>query len=202
MGAVPRVNMDERLATRQRSYWTKGPRVRTWFKAITVGGAILAPTSLVGPPAASATAPMASCSAASIEVWASNEGNGTAGTIYYVLEMSNVGPKTCTLHGFPSVWGVSKAGAQVGKPASHRGALTTVVLSAGATAHAVLGVVDVGALCGKGIAAAGLKVVPPGLAPAAGDEIDGFPVTVCPNESSMNVGPVHAGTGIPLYTTS
>ena len=176
--------------------------MKTWFQVVMVGASTLVPTSLVGPAAASATAPVAGCSAASIEVWASSEGNGTAGTIYYALELSNVGPKTCTLHGFPSVWAVTKAGAQAGKPASHRGTPTTVVLSAGATAHAILGVVDVGALCGNGIAAAGLKVVPPGLASSAAEEIDNFPATVCPNEPSMHVGPVRPGTAIPLYTSS
>jgi hypothetical protein len=182
----------------------KGPGVRTWPKAIMAGAAILAPTSLIAPAAASAAPPAPSCTAAAIEAWASNEGNGTAGTTFYALELSNISSKTCTLHGFPSVWGISKTGARVGKPASHRGTPTTVILSAGATAHVVLGVIDVGALCGSGVAAAGLKVVPPGqAAPASGrDEIDNFSLRVCPNASSMNVDSVHAGAGLPLYTTS
>ena len=150
---------------------------------------------------------MASCTAAETEVWAAVEGDGTAGTTYYELEVSNVGHQTCTLHGYPSVWAVSLSGQQVSKPASHRGVPGTVTLRPGATSHAVLGVVDTGALCaGPGVAAEGLRVVPPGetLPEPAGeaDEVENFPLQVCPHQSSMNVLPIRSGVGIPNYTSS
>jgi hypothetical protein len=176
--------------------------------AALVCGAIVLPTAVL---TASATprlpAAITSCRAANTQVWAAVEGTGTAGTVYYELEFSNIGRQACTLHGYPRVWAVSRYGVQIGKPASHEGAASTFTLKPGATAHAVLGVVDTGALCGShGVAAAGLRVVPPGqfLPRPAGeaDEIGNFPVQVCPVHSSMNVEAVHSGTGIPGYTFS
>ncbi|MGD0439762.1 MAG: DUF4232 domain-containing protein [Acidimicrobiales bacterium] len=173
-----------------------------------VCGAILLPTATLAASAtANARASIQSCGAASTEVWAAVEGDGTAGTIYYELEFSNVGRQPCTLRGWPSVWGVSATGAQIGDPASHRGVATTVALQPGGTAHAILGVVDTGALCaGPGVTVAGLRVVPPGEAlprPAGeADEVENFSVQVCPHESSMNVLAVHSGVGIPNYTFS
>jgi hypothetical protein len=147
------------------------------------------------------------CQAASTEVWAAVEGVGTAGTTYYELEFSNTGLKSCKFHGYPSVWAVTKNGVQVGRPASTRGVASTVTLLPGATAHAILGVVDTGAVCARQrVSAAGFRVVPPGQSlaklPGESDEVENFAVEVCPSQSSMNVLPVRAGTGIPNYTFS
>jgi hypothetical protein len=171
-------------------------------------GAILVPTAaLVASPASGAPAAVASCTVADTEVWAAVEGDGTAGTTYYELEVSNVGHQTCTLHGYPRVWAVSLTGLQIGKPASHWGVPSTVTLRPGATSHAVLGVADTGAACaGSGVTAEGLRVVPPGetLPKPAGeaDEVENFPLQVCPRQSSMNVRPITSGVGIPNYTSS
>ena len=173
--------------------------------ALACGALVLPTVALTASSASGAPATSRNCSAASTEVWAAVEGNGTAGTIYYELEFSNVGSTVCTLRGYPDVWAISRSGTELGRPASHRGSPTTVTLQPGATSHALLGVVDPGALCGSpGVTAAGLKVVPPGQRPlpGEGDEVEPFSVQVCPNESSMNVHPVHSGTGIPNYTFS
>lgn len=181
-------------------------------KRLVVGAALVCGAILL-PGAALATAPVSltratlpSCQPASTAVWAAVEGYGTAGTIYYELEFSNIGTRPCTLRGFPDVWAISLRRAEIGRPASHQNIVPrTVTLQPGATAHAVLGVVDTGALCGRrGVAAAGLSVVPPGQPMAAGesDEVQSFPLEVCPNVSSMSVRPVHSGTGIPGYTFS
>jgi hypothetical protein len=168
---------------------------------------VLPTAGLVASAAPGAQAAVASCRAANTEVWAAFEGNGTAGTTYYELELSNIGSRACTLRGYPSVWAVSVDGLQMGEPASHQGVPSTVTLEPGATSHAILGVVDTGALCsGPGVTAAGLRVVPPGqsLPRPAGeaDEVENFPVQVCAHQSSMNVRPVRSGTGIPDYTIS
>ena len=165
---------------------------------------------VVGTSSAPAGASTPTCSAAHTFVWASTDGNGTAGTTYYVIEISNVGSSSCTLHGYARVWAVSQAGALVGRPATNSAASpapSLVTLAPDATAHVMLGVVDTGALCGThGVTSFGLRVVPPGqtLAPSPGerDEVDSFPLEVCSNESSMHVSPVRTGTGIPLYSTS
>lgn len=93
----------------------------------------------------SAAATIANCSVANTFVRAAFDGTGTAGTTYYVLEFSNIGSKTCTLHGNASVWAVNKTGLQLGKPASHQGVPSTVTLKHFGTAQAILGVVDTGA---------------------------------------------------------
>jgi hypothetical protein len=102
---------------------------------------------------------------------------------------------------------VNVSGTQMGKPATDQGSPSTVKLAPGATAHVVLGVEDTGAVCdSQGIKAAGLRVVPPGQTlpspPGEADEVENFPLEVCPNQSSMHVLPVHSGTGIPLHTRS
>ena len=170
-------------------------------------GAILLPTAaLAASPASGARPTVASCQAANTEVWAAAKDIGTAGTTYYELEFSNIGTQPCTLHGFPDVWAVTLHGAEIGKPASHQNIVpSTVTLQPGATAHAILGVVDTGAMCGReAVTAAGLKVIPPGQPMPVGeaDEVENFPVQVCPHVSSMNVRPIHSGTGIPGYTFS
>jgi hypothetical protein len=66
-----------------------------------------------------------------------------AGTAYYALRLTNVSTSRCTLYGYPGVSFVSgEPGQQIGSAAS-RNALypvTTVVLGANATAHAMLGI--------------------------------------------------------------
>ncbi len=56
----------------------------------------------------------------------------------------------------------------------------------------------------EGVTTAGLKVVPPGQPMPLGeaDEVQNLPVQVCPHVSSMNLRPIHSGTGIPGYTFS
>lgn len=173
--------------------------------ALLLASTILALPTVEGAPASAAT--LAPCSAANTFVWSADVGNGTAGTTYYILELSNVGSTSCTLDGFARVWAINTAGALVGKPASDRGAAAPVTLAPKSTAHAILGVVDTGALCGThGVKSQGLRVVPPGqtlpASPGERDEVANYPLEVCSNESSMNVTAVRAGTGIPLYTTS
>ncbi|MGD0873836.1 MAG: DUF4232 domain-containing protein [Acidimicrobiales bacterium] len=170
-------------------------------------GVVAVPAATVVASAASGSpATVANCRASSTDVWAAVEGDGTAGTVFYELEFSNVGSRTCTLRGYPSVWAVSLSGHEIGRSASRRGSPSTVTLHPGSTAHAILGVVDTGALCsGPGVAAAGLEVVPPGQSvPKASeaDEVENFPVRVCPDQSSMNVLPIRSGVGIPNYTFS
>lgn len=167
---------------------------------------LLASGAFVAP--AGATAP--SCTAANTFVWAADAGSGTAGTTYYVIEISNVGSTTCTLSGFSRVWAVNAAGARVGLPSTNETSSTAVprvTLAPKGTAHEILGVVDPGALCGgKSVNGTGLRVVPPGqtlpASPGERDWLETFPLSVCASVSSLRVEPVRAGTGIPLYTSS
>jgi len=151
------------------------------------------------PGAASATTPR--CTAPNTQVWlALGLAGGTAGSIYYPLAFSNVGHRACTLSGYPGVSGYGRGGGQVGQGASRNGqSHSTVTLSPGATAHAILRVVDWGALCSKEVVAEGLKVYPPG---ETRSEPVPFSFGACAHRGVLIVGPVRAGVGIPGYTTS
>lgn len=152
--------------------------------------------------AASASAAAApKCTAVHVEVWLGlGLGGGTAGSTYYPLEFSNTGPHACTLNGYPGVSGYGNNGAPVGpaagRIAQHHGPVT---LAPGATGHAILRVVDWGALCSTEVPAAGLKVFAPGTTRS---ETVPFSFGACAHQGVLVVGPVRAGVGIPGYTTS
>jgi len=129
------------------------------------------------------------------------EGGGSAGTIFYPLEFSNVGHRTCWLYGYPGVSAVSNTGKQIGLPASHAGPKRIVVLRPGATAHVILGIVEAGNIAGCHIRnGASLKIYAPGQ--KGWTIIPSFTFTACSNKSVLRVNAVHAGTGIPGFTTS
>lgn len=141
-----------------------------------------------------------SCSAAATRVWLGlGLGGGTAGTYYYPLEFSNIGKRACTLYGYPGVSAYRGALKQVG-PAAARNlhAHGTVMLAAGATVHATIGIHDWGALCTRSVPADGLRVYPPGQRTA---QTIPFSFGACPHRSVLSVSPVTAGVGIPGYTT-
>ncbi len=67
-------------------------------------------------------------------------GHKTAGITYYTLDFTNTSSSTCSLSGFPFVSMISRAGRQLGSPAS-RARMTVVPLvrlAPGATAHTTL----------------------------------------------------------------
>jgi hypothetical protein len=141
-----------------------------------------------------------SCSPAGTQVWLGlGLGGGTAGSIYYPLEFSNVGRHACTLTGYPGV-SASRGGAQIGPSATrNRQAHGTVTLAPGGTAHAILRVVDWGALCSQEVVADSLRVFAPGQTRS---ESVPFSFGACARRGVLIVGPVRAGVGIPGYTTS
>lgn len=149
--------------------------------------------------ASAASAPR--CTTARLEVWLGlGLGGGTAGSTFYPLEFSNVSHSACTLNGFPGVSAVGSGGGQIGSAAGrnnqHHG---TVTLAPGATAHAILRVLDAGAVCSSPVTATSLKVFPPG---ATRSEPIPFSFAACSHKGVLVVGPVRAGVGIPGFTTS
>jgi hypothetical protein len=154
-----------------------------------------------GASSASASASASRCTTAHLEIWFGlGLGGGTLGSVYYPLEFTNEGHHACTLNGYPGVSGYGANGRQVGPAASrntqHHG---TVTLARGDTAHAILRVVDSGALCSHAVTADGLKVFPPG---ATRSEPIPFSFPTCVHRGVLVVGPVRAGVGIPGFTTS
>ncbi len=119
--------------------------------------------------ASTSAASIPRCTASNMGVWlAVGQGNGAAGTIYYPLEFTNLGHRTCYLYGYPGVSALSRNGSQLGSPAgwgSLRGA-RIVNLAPGATAHTMLAyhdaVVTTEPGCDPVFSAANLRVYPPG----------------------------------------
>jgi Protein of unknown function (DUF4232) len=96
----------------------------------------------------SAPAGPAECTTAALHVMV-GQSNGAAGTIYFNLDFTNASASSCFVQGYPGVSLVSagsNSGSQIGADAK-RDPVTPVhqiVLAAGQTAHAVLGVTDAG----------------------------------------------------------
>jgi Protein of unknown function (DUF4232) len=92
--------------------------------------------------------------------------DGTAGTTYYAIVLTNRSTTSCSLRGYPGVSSVGgSSGPQIGSPARRvAAAVTTVVLRPGATARAAYGQVEAlnytRAHC-RPVTALGLRVYPP-----------------------------------------
>jgi hypothetical protein len=127
--------------------------------------AALAPALALAQPSATHPAAAPLCQTPGLVIWLDTQGDGTAGSIYYNLEFTNLSGQACTLNGFPFINGVNLAGKPLGSSASFTSATPHVVtLAKGGTAKAVLQIVDTGNLppssC-KPVTAAGLQVFPP-----------------------------------------
>jgi hypothetical protein len=156
---------------------------------------------------ASATVPK--CTAAlgqygNVGVWvADGQGNGTAGTIYYPLEFTNLSGHTCSMHGFPGVSAISRGGQQLGSPANWEsggsfGTPRTVTVAPGATVHAILAYHDVEAytasVCDPVNTTFELRVYPPDQ---RGATFAFFDLEACSHAGPfyLSVGPVKPGVG-------
>jgi hypothetical protein len=171
-----------------------------------IAGCVVAVTAAATASAAASTrtataASAPRCTTAHLEIWLGlGLGGGTAGSTFYPLEFSNVGHSACTLNGFPGVSAVGGGGGQLGPAASRNGQHHgTVTLAPGDTAHAILRVLDAGAVCSSPVTASSLKVFPPG---ATRSESIPFSFAACSHRGVLVVGPVRVGVGIPGFTTS
>jgi hypothetical protein len=179
---------------------TRLPRVAASVVAATLAScvALVAAVSPVAPAAARAAAAASapSCLTSGLVIWLNDEaGGGTAGSVYYKLEFTNLSGRMCTLLGYPGVSPVNLRGSGVGGGASreviHKPHLVT--LANGSTASAVLRIVDAGALpsCAP-VTAAGLRVYPPGQTRA---KVVPFPFQACSRagKSDLIVGALAPG---------
>lgn len=89
---------------------------------------------------------IATCLSSNLTVWVGEPADHAAGHAFYELEFSNTAGPACSLSGYPGVTAVNGSGMQLGSAAGHDTifAPSTVVLTHGATAHAVLTVANVG----------------------------------------------------------
>src|SRR5438046_854627 len=88
---------------------------------------VLPATALAAPggPAAAGDRAVAArapaCTSGHTRVWVGLPGDGTAGTTFYQLEFSNIGPAPCTFFGFPGVSMIRANGRQAGLGARRTG---------------------------------------------------------------------------------
>jgi Protein of unknown function (DUF4232) len=158
-------------------------------------GTALASTAAPAKPAGAAW--FARCATSQTLIWLGlGNGGGTAGTIFYPLEFTNISRRTCTLFGFPRAWAVSQNGKQIGQSSRQLNIRHGVVtLPPGATAHAQLGIVEAGNVCSKPVTAANLRVRAPGQ---GGTTLLPFSFQACHGHKRvLVVGPVQPGVGIP-----
>jgi hypothetical protein len=155
-----------------------------------------APSS--APPSAPAVAGPPPCATSGLNVTL-GASNGAAGSVYQTIVFTNTSGATCTLLGYPGVSLVSAPPyTQIGLAAQRSSTtpVTTVTLASGATANAVLRVVDAlnfgSATCGP-TKAAFLRVYPPNqTAPvylADASEVCAQPV------QTLFISAVQAGSG-------
>jgi Protein of unknown function (DUF4232) len=170
------------------------------------GAAVLIPTIALASSgtAAAGSAPAAAaarCHTGALTDWIGLPADGTAGSDYYMLEISNISHATCTLYGFPGVSAVSTSGHQLGRTAgrNHAWAELPLTLAAGATAHVVLQITDVAnfpASACHPATATGLRVYAPG---AFRSQVIPFSFRGCSGHGPvfLHVSATLGGTGIP-----
>lgn len=168
--------------------------------ALVCAAALLPGTAMAS--AASASAPAAKpawappCQESQTLIWLGlGAGGGTAGTIFYPLEFTNVSHRTCSLFGFPTAWAVFQDGRQIGKASRHLFQRHGFVnLLPGQTAHALLGIIEAGNVCSRPVTAAALRVRAPGQRSST---VIPFSFQACHGKRVLVTGPIQPGVGIP-----
>jgi Protein of unknown function (DUF4232) len=175
-----------------------------------IAAAILVPTAALatsGRSAAPASTAVPKCATSALAAWMpAGPGSGYAGGAVYELEISNTSARACTLYGFPGVSALGSNGHQLGSPASwdHAHPSRMATLSPGATAHAVLRIVDVSVFgnpkqpCNPTKAAA-LRIIPPNDRTSI--EIPfSFNACATPGPIYLSVRTTQSGAGIPNFS--
>ncbi len=135
-----------------------------------------------------ATPDARSCSTSGLVIWLKElPGGGTAGSIYYELEFTNLSARTCTLVGYPGVSAVNLRGGRLGDGGSREATTKPrlVSLASRGSAGAVLRIVDAGALAScTPVVAAGFRVYPPGQ---TSSKVVPFPFQACSRSGRSNL---------------
>jgi Protein of unknown function (DUF4232) len=143
-------------------------------------------------PAAAARAAAPACETPGLVVWLDTNGSGTAGSVIYNLEFTNLSGHACTVNGFPYIRAISISGHVLGRAAAFSGTPHTVTIHRGHTATAKLQIVDAGnyppSACHP-VTAAGRRVYPPNQTRAK--EVP-FPYSACVSNGPvvLRVGPL------------
>ena len=180
-------------------------RAALGLAALACGLALAAAAAVSLPASSAAIAGVAPpCTTSGLVIWLNEApGGGTAGSIYYRLELTNQSGHTCTLRGYPGVSAVDLRGRQRGGGAAREGsrrpprqvtlASGRATLTEGTTATAVLRILDAGAISScRPTIAAGLRVYPPGQPTS---KVVPFPFEAC---SSAGQGNIAVGALAPI----
>jgi Protein of unknown function (DUF4232) len=173
--------------------------------AITGAGVLIPAIALASPGSTAAAGHLsvaaARCPAGHLTDWVGVPGDGTAGSTYYMLELSNTSHTTCTLFGFPGVSAVGAGGHQLGSTAqrSHYLSERLLTLRPDQTAHVVLQITDVSNFSAGAChpaTAVGLRVYAPG---AFTSRVVPFAFRACASHGPafLHVTTTIGGTGIP-----
>jgi hypothetical protein len=160
-----------------------------------VAAAALAPAAAQASPAAAASAHQ--CARGQVLAWVGLSGKpGTARGVTVPLEFSNVSRRACWLSGYPGVIPVGSSARPVAPRAGRKSGTHArrVTLRPGQTGHAALTIGIAKAACPTVVAAAAVRITPPGARQA---QQIGLVFRACARHRTLTVGPVTAGTGIP-----
>jgi hypothetical protein len=132
-------------------------------------------------------------------VWASLPGDGFAGGVGYVMEITNEGRHACSVRGVPGAAVQGGNGHLIGSklPASGKGPLVT--LQPGATAFFPLTIHDAGAVCAHPVSGQVLIYLP-GQRQAQPGWLGAQACPGLPGGGVLSPGTIKPGTGIPFYS--
>lgn len=131
-------------------------------------------------------------------VWASLPGDGFAGGVGYVIEITNEGRQACSLRGVPGAAVQDGSGHLIGSKVPPSGTGPLVTLTPGATAYFPLIIHDAGAVCAHPVGGQ-VVIYLPGQQQAQNGWLS---TQACPGLRGGGVlspGTIHPGTGIPFY---
>lgn len=169
--------------------------------AVTASAAAPSGAVLAADTARTTATAVPACTAGDLGAWvAVTQGNGAAGSIFYPLQFTNLSRHACALRGFPGVSAIDRNGHQLGSPAGwdHTRPVRTVVLAAGATAHAILRYSDATVATSPGCHPVSsmfeLRIYPPGQRQAT---FAAFSMEACSHAGPvyLDVTPIQAGVG-------
>jgi hypothetical protein len=130
------------------------------------------------------------CATSGLDIWFEPEiGGGTAGSIFYRFQLTNLSSHRCTLRGYPKVFAANLAGQRFGSAATHEAAGTpqTVSLAVGDSASALVRVAEAGNFSPSDChprTAAGFRVSPPGQ---TASRFVPFPFEACAKPGHTNL---------------
>jgi Protein of unknown function (DUF4232) len=131
-------------------------------------------------------------------VWASLPGNGFAGGVGYVMEITNEGRRACSLRGVPGAAVQGSNGHLIGSrlPAAGTGPLVT--LKPGATAHFLLTIYEADAVCTHPVGGQVLIYLP-GQQQAQNGWQSARACAGLRGGGVLSLGTIQPGTGVPYY---